>query len=73
MSPASERVKRHRQRRRTGLTRLSVDVDLGAVAEFLIDRGFLEAWDDRDRDAVGVTQTHPKTDPDPFVDFIGFF
>jgi hypothetical protein len=25
---------------------------LGAVAEFLIDRGFLEAWDDRDRDAV---------------------
>lgn len=52
MSPASERVKRHRQRRRTGLTRLSVDVDLGAVAEFLIDRGFLEAWDDRDRDAV---------------------
>jgi len=52
MSPASERVKRHRQRRRAGLTVLPIAVDLGAVAEFLIDRGFLEAWDDRDRDAV---------------------
>jgi len=52
MSPGSERVKRHRQRRRAGLTVLPIAVDLGAVAEFLIDRGFLEAWDDRDRDAV---------------------
>jgi hypothetical protein len=52
MSPASERVKRHRRRKRAGLTVLPVAVDLGAVAEFLVDRGFLETWDDRDRDAV---------------------
>jgi hypothetical protein len=49
---STERVRKHRQRKRTGLTVLSVPVDLGAVAEFLIDHGFLEAWDDRDRDAV---------------------
>lgn len=52
MSASNERVRRHRQRKRAGLAALTVDVDLDTLAEFLIDRGFLEAWSAGDRGAI---------------------
>jgi len=52
MSRVSERVKRHRQRKRAGRVALTIDVDMDTLAEFLIDRGFLEAWSAGDRGAI---------------------
>jgi hypothetical protein len=49
---AYQKLKRHRDRKRAGHCVLSVDVDLGALADTLVAAGWLAAWDAHDRDRV---------------------
>jgi hypothetical protein len=58
MSTANQRMRRHRERKRTG-TCLVVHVAVtDAQVLELIEAGFLQAWDDSDPDAIaGAVQT----------------
>jgi hypothetical protein len=49
MQSAYEKLKRHRVRKRNGRGCLTIEIDLGAVGDLLVDFGFLEAWDLEDR------------------------
>jgi hypothetical protein len=48
-SSSYERLKRCRQRRRRGRIVLPVEVDADQLADVLIEAGFLQAWNARDR------------------------
>jgi hypothetical protein len=41
-----------RDRKRAGRAVLRVEVNLGALADFLIDSRFLQEWNDQDRRAI---------------------
>jgi hypothetical protein len=47
-----ESVRACRRRKRAGHVLLKVEVDLGGLADLLVDAGFLPAWDSEDRDKV---------------------
>ena len=49
---AAEKVRRHRARRRKGEAVLRINVNLGAVADWLIDHQKLAEWDATDRDQI---------------------
>lgn len=44
-----EKLKRHRQRKRRGRAVLPIEIDLGAVADILVEGNWLCAWDANDR------------------------
>jgi hypothetical protein len=48
----SEKVKRHRARKRAGEAVLPIRVNVGAVGDFLLDHGFIAEWDMGDRDKI---------------------
>jgi hypothetical protein len=48
----AERSKRYRERQRAGLVMVTIAIDPTAVGEWLVDCGFLEAWDVENLDAV---------------------
>jgi hypothetical protein len=48
----SERTQRYRQRQRAGLVIVTLAIEPTAVSEWLVDCGFLEAWDAADLNAV---------------------
>ena len=48
----AEKVRRHRARKRRGEAVLPIKVNVGAVAELLIDHRMLREWDAHDRDKV---------------------
>jgi hypothetical protein len=49
---SASRQRDYRRRRQSGRAVLSVELDVGAVAEWLIDEGLLAEWDANDRDAI---------------------
>ena len=51
---AAERQRRHRQRRRSGRGVLRVEVDLTALADALVEAGWLAAWDAENADALAA-------------------
>jgi hypothetical protein len=53
-----EKVKCCRQRKRRGRAVLSIELDVGAVGDLLVETGFLEAWDANDRDKLREALEH---------------
>jgi hypothetical protein len=49
---AYEKVRDYRRRKRNGRRVLRIEVNVGAVADLLIDSGFLRSWDDQDPEKV---------------------
>jgi hypothetical protein len=49
MGSCYQRVKRYRTRKRCGRVVLNVECDLGAIADLLIDAGYLGAWNAESR------------------------
>jgi hypothetical protein len=49
MTSSTARVRRHRERRRSHLAPLRVEVELERLSEKLIEDGRLPAWDSDDR------------------------
>jgi hypothetical protein len=49
-----ESVRACRRRKHSGLVLLKVEVDLGALADLLVDAGFLPAWDAEKRECVAA-------------------
>ena len=50
----SEKVRNARRRKRNGRAVLNVEVDLGEVADLLVDGGYLAAWDAEDRTMIAA-------------------
>jgi hypothetical protein len=48
----AERTRVYRERKRAGLAMVSIAIEPTAVSEWLVDTGFLEAWDVTDLSAV---------------------
>jgi hypothetical protein len=48
----SQRVKRSRRRKRNGRAVLKIEVNVGGLADFLVDAGYLQQWNDSDRRAI---------------------
>lgn len=51
---AAERQRRRRQRRRSGRGVLRVEVDFAALADALVEAGWLAAWDAENPEAIAV-------------------
>jgi hypothetical protein len=58
MQTPYEKLKRCRQRKRNGRGCLTIEIDLGAVGDLLVDTGFLEAWDLEDRAKLRAALEH---------------
>lgn len=48
----TDRMRRHRDRLASGRVVLPVEVHLTDVADALVEAGWLEAWDQEDREAI---------------------
>ena len=49
----SDRMRRHRERLASGRVVLPVEVHLSDLADALVEAGWMEAWDQEDRKAIG--------------------
>jgi hypothetical protein len=45
-SPAALKLRRHRARKRAGRISLTIEADRHALADLLVEQGFLRQWDD---------------------------
>jgi hypothetical protein len=52
MLTPSEKIRRFRARKRMGKGVLPIEVAFGPLADVLIAAGYLEAWDEGDRDKL---------------------
>lgn len=54
MSGAKDRQKRHRDRIAAGRAIVRIEIDTLAVPDWLVEKGFLQAWDAHDRAKVAA-------------------
>jgi hypothetical protein len=52
MSSGADRTRAYRERQRAGLVMVTIAIEPVAVAEWLVDTGFIEQWDVVDLGAV---------------------
>jgi hypothetical protein len=54
----TDRTRRYRERKAAGRVMIQIAIEPTLVSEFLVDTGFLEAWDVADLSAVRAALEH---------------